>query len=238
MSLGVQHIIELRQVTRRHAMGDTVVNALDDVALSVHEGECLAVTGPSGCGKSSLLNVLGLLDPPTSGTYRLAGQSVSQLSSRALSQLRRQHIGFVFQQFHLLPHLSALENVALPLRYGNSSSAEIKRQASAALEAVDLLDRATHRPNQLSGGQCQRVAIARALVGQPSLLLADEPTGALDSVNGDLVMKLMLSLHRARRMTLILVTHDHHLAQRLPRCVRMVDGRVESDVVHCGPPHD
>jgi ABC-type lipoprotein export system ATPase subunit len=230
--MAAQGIIELDQVRRSYLMGDVEVHALDGVSLSVQEGECLAITGASGCGKSSLLNVLGLLDAPSAGTYRLAGKDVHTLNSRALARLRGEFIGFVFQQFHLLPHLSALDNVALPLCYGSLSAAELKRRASEALQAVDLLDRATHRPDQLSGGQCQRVAIARALVGHPRVLLADEPTGALDSVNGELVLQLLLALHRTHGMTLIVVTHDADLARRMPRCLRLSDGRVHSDTRH------
>jgi ABC-type lipoprotein export system ATPase subunit len=232
MKMPADGIIELDRVRRSHLMGDGEVHALDGLSLSVQEGECLAITGASGCGKSSLLNVLGLLDAPTAGTYRFAGQDVRALNSRALARLRWESIGFVFQQFHLLPHLSALDNVALPLCYGSLGAAELKRRASEALQAVDLLDRATHRPDQLSGGQCQRVAIARALVGRPRMLLADEPTGALDSVNGELVLQLLLALHRTHGMTLIVVTHDADLAHRMPRCLRLSDGRVQSDQSH------
>jgi putative ABC transport system ATP-binding protein len=211
-------------------MGDGVVHALNGVSLSVHAGEGLAVTGPSGCGKSSLLNVLGLLHRPSAGAYRFAGQDVQALAPRALSRLRGRDIGFVFQQFHLLPHLSAIDNVALPLRYGSLAAAEVARQAGDALDAVGLSERAAHKPAQLSGGQCQRVAIARALVGRPRLLLADEPTGALDSDHGARVLELMLALHRQRGMTLIVVTHDAAIAQRLPRRVRLRDGRLHSDL--------
>lgn len=223
-------LIELQKVQRRHVMGDSAVKVLNDIDLQVHEGECVAVVGPSGGGKSSLLNVLGLLDPPDGGIYRFAGQNTQALSSRELARLRWESIGFVFQNFHLLPHLTALDNVALPLHYGSLSPSELKRKAAAALDAVGLLSRAEHRPNQLSGGQCQRVAIARALVCQPRLLLADEPTGALDSVSGELVMNLMLTLRRTLGMTLVMVTHDTQLASGFPRCLHLVDGRVQRDV--------
>jgi putative ABC transport system ATP-binding protein len=223
-------LIELCRVERTHALGEVQVRALDGVDLVVHEGEGLAITGPSGGGKSSLLNLLGLLDRPSAGTYRFAGQDVQALAPRALARLRGRSIGFVFQQFHLLPHLDALENVALPLRYDHPGAAEVRRRAAAALEAVGLSDRASHKPAQLSGGQCQRVAIARALVGQPRLLLADEPTGALDSANGARVLELMLDLHRHRGMTLIVVTHDPAIAARLPRQVTLRDGRVQADL--------
>ncbi len=173
--------------------------------------------------------MLGLLDPPDGGIYRFAGQNTQALSSRELARLRWESIGF-FQNFHLLPHLTALDNVALPLHYGSLGPSELKRKAAAALDAVGLLSRAEHRPNQLSGGQCQRVAIARALVCQPRLLLADEPTGALDSVSGELVMNLMLTLRRTLGMTLVMVTHDTQLASGFPRCLHLVDGRVQRDV--------
>jgi putative ABC transport system ATP-binding protein len=255
-------LLELRQVQRIHATGEQLcagppqaqllpprgagavcgdrgstykgrVHALAGIDLRVQAGEGLAITGPSGCGKSSLLNVLGLLDRPSAGEYRFAGQDVQALAPRALARLRGQGIGFVFQQFHLLPHLTALDNVALPLRYGSLGAAEAARQAGEALAAVGLAERALHRPAQLSGGQCQRVAIAQALVARPRVLLADEPTGALDSANGEHVLDLMLALHRERGMTLIVVTHDAAIARRLPRCVRLRDGRVQGDE-QCG----
>jgi putative ABC transport system ATP-binding protein len=228
-------LLELHEVQRFHAMGALPgdagqgVRALAGVSLSVQAGECLAITGPSGCGKSTLLNVLGLLDRPSAGRYRFGGQDVQALPMRTLASLRGRCIGFVFQQFHLLPHLSALDNVALPLRYRGLGTAEVVRRAGDALAAVGLAERTAHRPAQLSGGQCQRVAIARALVGRPVLLLADEPTGALDSATGAQVLDLMLALHRERGMTLIVVTHDPAIAGRLPRCVRLRDGRVQSD---------
>jgi putative ABC transport system ATP-binding protein len=228
-------LLELHEVQRIHAMGGPQgdagrgVRALAGVSLSVQAGECLAITGPSGCGKSTLLNVLGLLDRPSAGRYRFSGQDVQALPARALASVRGRCIGFVFQQFHLLPHLSALDNVALPLRYRGLGAVDVVRRAGDALAAVGLAERAAHRPAQLSGGQCQRVAIARALVGRPALLLADEPTGALDSRTGTQVLELMLALHREHGMTLIVVTHDAAIAGRLPRCVMLRDGRVESD---------
>lgn len=222
-------LIDLQKISRRHVIGDGVVNSLDGVSLTVRDGEYLAITGPSGCGKSSLLNVLGLLDRPDAGTHFFSGCDVRALDVRGLARLRAENIGFVFQQFHLLPHVNARDNVALPLRYANFSASEVKRRANEALAAVDLSDRAEHLPRQLSGGQCQRVAIARALVRRPHLLLADEPTGALDSSSGERIMELMLALHRSHGMTLILVTHDTALAQTVPRCVRLKDGRVASD---------
>lgn len=223
-------LIELRRVRRVYNLGDSAVNALDGLDLSVQAGEGVAVTGSSGSGKSSLLNVLGMLDEPTSGSYCFSGQELQGLAPREVARLRGKSIGFVFQQFHLLPHLSAVENVALPLHYRNLGAAHARMQARDALDAVGLSDRASHKPAQLSGGQCQRVAIARALVGRPLLLLADEPTGALDSHTGKHVLDLMLTLHRERNMTLVVVTHDAAVAQRLPRCLRLSNGRLQSDV--------
>lgn len=225
-------LIELQQVRRVYSMGANMVSALDGVSLSVQAGEGVAVTGSSGSGKSSLLNVLGMLDRPTSGSYCFAGKDIQGFAPRVLARLRGESIGFVFQQFHLLPHLSAIENVALPLHYRNLGAAPARVQAEDALAAVGLSGRASHKPAQLSGGQCQRVAIARALVGRPLLLLADEPTGALDSDTGTHVLDLMLTLHRERNMTLIIVTHDAAVAQRLPRCLRLSDGLLQSDITH------
>jgi putative ABC transport system ATP-binding protein len=217
-------IIEAEGLTKTYQMGRTQVHALRGVDLSVEEGEFVAVMGASGSGKSTLLHLLGCLDVPTSGTYRLTGQDVSRLSRDARSRVRNRRIGFVFQTFNLLPRMSAVENVALPLLYwGRVSSAEEK--AARALRRVGLGDRLHHRPTELSGGERQRVAMARALVADPSLLLADEPTGNLDSTTGSEVMCLLVDLHVEGR-TVLIVTHDAGIAAYAGRTIRMRDGRL------------
>ena len=202
------------------------VTAIDALSFRVERGEALAIIGPSGCGKSSLLHILGCLDRPTLGHYYLEDRDVSQLSEDQRARVRNKHIGFVFQAFNLLPRMSALENVELPLLYGSMTNT--KERALHALERVGLAERAGHRPNELSGGQKQRVAIARALVTEPSIILADEPTGALDSVTSREVLELMDRLH-AEGTTLILVTHDLNVARRVPRVIRMHDGHIVGD---------
>jgi putative ABC transport system ATP-binding protein len=202
--------------------------ALSDVSLSIGEGEAVAIMGPSGSGKSTLLSVIGCLDQPTSGEYRLAGRSVAGLGDEDLSRIRNRNIGFVFQSFHLIPQLSVAENVETPLLYGGMDEAEARRRALEALGRVALAHRVHHRPSELSGGEAQRVAVARALVGSPRLILADEPTGNLDSATGEDVADLLESLHREGR-TLVLVTHNEALARRARRVVRLRDGRIESE---------
>ncbi|MEZ4234685.1 MAG: ABC transporter ATP-binding protein [Myxococcota bacterium] len=209
-------------------MGRTVVRALDGVDLTVAEGEFTALVGTSGSGKTTLLSLLGCLDQPTAGQYRLAGTEVSALDPDALAEIRNRRIGFVFQAFHLLEGLRADENVALPLRYAGVPKPERLRRAQAMLERVGLADRARHRPGELSGGQRQRVAVARALVTEPALLLADEPTGNLDKASGAAILALFAELHRDGR-TLVLVTHDDAVAAVADRRVRLEDGRIVSD---------
>ncbi len=208
---------------------DGVSHILKDVSFSVEEGEYLAIMGPSGSGKTTLMNLIGCLDVPTSGTYLLGGRDITSCSSRQLSSIRNQEIGFVFQSFHLLPKLNAMENVALPLLYGGVKKKERLERARAALETVGLSDRIEHRPDQLSGGQCQRVAIARAIVGNPKLLLADEPTGALDSSNG---LQLMVLLHKLHEdgSTIIMITLDQSIAERASALRTIRDG-VLSEVI-------
>ncbi len=219
-------VITLRGIARRFAVGGETVHALTGIDLDLAKGEMVALTGPSGSGKSTLMNVIGCLDRPDAGTYHLAGEDVAALAGDRLAELRNRHIGFVFQNFHLMPRLDAVENVALPLRYAGAT--DILYRAEAALARVGLADRRHHRPNQLSGGQRQRVAIARALVTDPALILADEPTGNLDRRIGDEVLALFAALHAEGR-TIVIVTHDAALAARCPRQVRLVDGRIIHD---------
>jgi putative ABC transport system ATP-binding protein len=215
-------------MTRVYRVGEEEVRALDGVSFDVRRGEWVAVVGQSGSGKSTLMNLIGALDSPTSGTYRINGRDVEKLSDDELADLRNREIGFVFQTFQLLPRSSALANVELPLVYRGVGRTERRDRAMATLEAVGLANRMHHRPNELSGGQRQRVAIARALVGQPSLLLADEPTGNLDSSTGEDIMRLFAELHQ-RGNTILLVTHEPRLAARCPRAIRLMDGRVVAD---------
>lgn len=218
-------VIEVEGVTKVYRMGLVEVHALREVGFTVRRGEFVVVRGPSGSGKSTLLNILGCLDRPTSGSYRLEGQAVGRLGDRALARTRNCRIGFVFQTFNLLPRLSSLGNVMLPLVYGDGQRRARRGRARAALEAVGLGDRLNHRPNELSGGERQRVAVARALVTDPAILLADEPTGNLDSVTGQEVMALLSSLHAQGRI-IILVTHDAEVARYAQRTLWMQDGRL------------
>lgn len=204
-------------------MGKTVTRVLKNVNLDVSEGDYLAIMGPSGSGKTTLMNLIGCLDVPTSGSYLLGDREITKCSGKELADVRNKEIGFVFQSFHLLPKLTALDNVALPLLYGGVKKEERRERARAALETVGLSDRVDHRPDQLSGGQCQRVAIARAIVGKPRLLLADEPTGALDSASGAQVMELFQQLH-ADGSTIIMITHDRGIAHHADTIMTIKDG--------------
>lgn len=222
-------MIELQGVGRDYALGTSVVRALDTVDLSIQAGESVALLGPSGSGKSTLLQILGCLDTPTRGHYQLDGVAVEGLSRAQLADLRCAKIGFVFQRFHLMPRQSACQNVMLPMRLAGRSTREQRSRAMELLTRVGLDDRARHKPSELSGGQQQRVAIARALANEPRVLLADEPTGNLDSASGAEVLDLLLELHAAGT-TLVVVTHDEALAQHMQRVVRLRDGQVVSDV--------
>ena len=220
--------IRLEDVHRHYAMGAGVVNALDGISLSVPRNAYVAIMGPSGSGKSTLMNIIGCLDRPSSGEFWLGSQAVSRLNDQQLARIRNREIGFVFQTFNLLPRMSALANVEVPLIYAGAKREARIRRALAALEMVGLSDRVMHRPTEMSGGQRQRVAIARALVTEPSILLADEPTGNLDSVTGQGIMELFDKLHELGN-TLIVVTHEADIAERAGRIVRLSDGRIVSD---------
>jgi putative ABC transport system ATP-binding protein len=219
-------VIDIVGLQREFRLGPTVVRALRGVDVRVDRGEYVAIVGPSGSGKTTLMNLIGCLDSPTRGAYRLDGEEVSTLDDDELSRIRNEKIGFVFQTFNLLPRATALDNVAVPLVYAGTGRRERREAARRALERVELGDRIDHRPDQLSGGQRQRVAIARALVNSPSLLLADEPTGNLDQKTGAEIVKLFEQLNQ-EGMTVVLVTHDNQLAQRAHRMIRIVDGLIE-----------
>lgn len=219
-------VLEIRDVEKHYRMGSETVRALDGVSLTIRRGEYVAIMGPSGSGKSTLLNILGCLDLPTAGSYFLGGEDVAKLSQSALARIRGQRIGFVFQTFELLSRATALKNVMLPLVYSHKS--DKKKRAMDALERVGLTPRSTHKPNELSGGQRQRVAIARALAQEPDILLADEPTGNLDSKTGKEILALFDRLHQEGQ-TIVLVTHDSQVAERTRRVIRLADGKVISD---------
>ncbi|HSW04248.1 ABC transporter ATP-binding protein [Aquabacterium sp.] len=221
-------MIELQGLTKRHRAGDIETTALDTIDLAIEAGEYVAITGPSGCGKSTLLGLLGLLDRPSSGVYRLQGEDVAAKTSRELAAIRRGRIGFVFQSFNLVDELSVHDNVQLALRYGPLPDKAQRIRVAEVLERLGLAHRAAHHPSQLSGGQQQRVAIARAIAARPALLLADEPTGNLDSAHGQQVMRLLHELH-AEGTTLVMVTHSAEHAALASRCVRLLDGRVLVD---------
>ena len=221
-------VAELTEISKIYGSGDLCVKALDQLDLSVHQGDYLAVMGASGSGKSTAMNILGCLDRPTSGCYRLNGTAVEQLDDDDLADVRNRSLGFVFQQFHLLPHATAMDNVMLPMVYAGIPLEERRVRAAAALERVGLAQRLENRPNQLSGGQQQRVAIARAIINRPSLLLADEPTGALDSSTTAEVLELFDELHR-QGITLVMVTHEDDVAARAQRIVRFQDGRIQKE---------
>lgn len=223
-------IIELQDVSRRYQMGTQVVRALDHTTLTIYPNEYVAIMGPSGSGKSTMMNIIGCLDVPTKGTYILNGQDVSDMDDDELAAARNREIGFIFQTFNLLPRVNCLHNVELPLIYAGIPRSKRREMAAHALESVGLGDRMDHKPNELSGGQRQRVAIARALVNQPSILLADEPTGNLDSKTGVEIMHLFEGLYEAGN-TIIVVTHEEHVAAHARRIVRLLDGKIESDEV-------
>ena len=221
-------VIDIKEVTKLYRMGEETVHALRGVALQVHSNEYLAIMGPSGSGKSTLMNMLGCLDTPTSGHYKFNGKDVSSMSDDALAAIRNREIGFVFQTFNLLPRSTSLHNVALPLIYAGLPPHERRERARQAMQNVGLGDRMLHKPNELSGGQRQRVAVARALVNHPSIILADEPTGNLDSKTGEEIMQLFDQLYEQGN-TIIVVTHEEDIARHARRTIRLHDGLIESD---------
>lgn len=225
------NIIETKNIARRYIMGEEVIDALKNVSITVKKGEYVAFMGPSGSGKSTLMNIIGCLDTPTSGTYILNNNDVSEMSENELAEIRNKEIGFVFQTFNLLPRQSSLENVALPLIYAGYNKADRTEIAMNALKGVGLENRAGHKPNELSGGQRQRVAVARALVNNPSILLADEPTGNLDTKTSYEIMDLFDQLHK-KGNTIVVVTHEDDIAQYAHRIIRLRDGLVESDRIN------
>ena len=225
----MRNVIELRSIVKTYDMGGVeVVHALQNVSLTIQSNEYLAIMGPSGSGKSTLMNIIGCLDTPTSGMYEFNGINVSEMDDNELAKIRNKEIGFVFQTFNLLARSDALHNVELPLIYAGVSGTERRRRAKQTLEHVQLGDRIHHKPNELSGGQRQRVAVARALVTKPSIILADEPTGNLDSKTGEEIMKLIEDLHHQGN-TIVLVTHEGYIAEHAHRIIRLLDGKVESD---------
>jgi putative ABC transport system ATP-binding protein len=236
MSDATEPLIRLSGLKKIFYTDDLETHALDGVHLEIRQGEYISIAGPSGCGKTTLLSVLGLLDTPTAGTYHLKGRPVGDLTPKERARLRNQEIGFVFQSFNLIPDLDVAENVELPLTYGPLPAAERRQRVQEALERVGMAHRTRHLPSQLSGGQQQRVAVARALAGRPAILLADEPTGNLDSKNGEAVMSLLSDLHRGGA-TICMVTHDVRFARQADRIVQLYDGRVvdEDATTHAEP---
>ena len=218
-------MIQMRDIVKRYTLGGEVINALDHVSMDIKDGEYLSIIGPSGSGKSTLMNIIGCLDLPDEGSYQLNGKEITKYSQRQLARLRGEHIGFIFQGFNLLNRLDAIENVELPLIYQKIGVRERRARAKEALDMVGLGDRLKHRPNQLSGGQQQRVAIARALAARPQLILADEPTGNLDSKTGQDLMKLLRDLNESGK-TIVIITHDVHIASQAKRTLRIVDGHI------------
>lgn len=225
-----KEILTMKNIVKEYVMGDEISRVLKGIDLTVEEGEFLAVLGPSGSGKSTLMNIIGCLDVPTSGEYILSGRKIADQDEKSLAHIRSKEIGFIFQSFHLLQRQTALENVELPMIYANVKEKERKRRAMEVLEKVGLKDKMDHYPNQMSGGQQQRVAIARSIVNNPTILLADEPTGALDQKTGAQVMELFHELNDEGRC-IIMITHDVHIAQHAKRIVRILDGNISEGVV-------
>jgi putative ABC transport system ATP-binding protein len=228
-------MIQTEELMKVYQMGESEVRALNGASFTIDKGEMVAIMGPSGSGKSTLMSIIGCLDVPSSGSYVLDGVSVENMDEKKLAEIRGQKIGFVFQQFNLLARTSALENVMLPLTYAGYSGKERQDRAMRALDRVGLSQRTHHAPNELSGGQQQRVAIARALVNEPAIILADEPTGALDSKTGVEIMELFQGLHKENGQTVIIVTHDSYVAQHTDRIIKLSDGQIVSDEINRNP---
>jgi putative ABC transport system ATP-binding protein len=229
-------LIQTKKLTKIFKNGDHSLAALNNIDLEIAKGEIVALTGPSGSGKTTLMHLLGCLDAPTSGQFFLEGEEISSFSPKQLAFVRNQKIGFVFQNFHLLNDLNAVENVVLPQLYGGIANKQASEKAKDLLEVVGLGNRLSHYPNQLSGGQRQRMAIARALAMDPPILLADEPTGNLDSENAHLIIDLFFSINQLKQTTIILVTHEKEIARRAQRCITITDGKIASDISHAGIP--
>ena len=220
-------VVKLENVVKTYSMGESEVHALRGISFQIEQGEFLSIMGPSGSGKSTCMNMIGCLDRPTSGLVEINGEETAKMTENELAVLRNQTVGFVFQQYHLIPSMNVLENVMLPLKYAHVEHSERKERAEEALEAVGLGDRLKHRPHELSGGQKQRVAIARAMITQPKILLADEPTGALDSTTGKQVMELFKRINQEQGTTIIIVTHDPRIGESTKRCIRILDGQIQ-----------
>ena len=220
-------VVKLENVVKTYSMGESEVHALRGISFQIEQGEFLSIMGPSGSGKSTCMNMIGCLDRPTSGLVEINGKETAKMTEKELAVLRNQTVGFVFQQYHLIPSMNVLENVMLPLKYAHVDHSERVERAEAALESVGLGERMKHRPHELSGGQKQRVAIARAMVTQPKILLADEPTGALDSTTGKQVMELFRQINTEKGTTIIIVTHDTRIGESTKRCIRILDGQIQ-----------
>ncbi|MBO4641024.1 MAG: ABC transporter ATP-binding protein [Treponema sp.] len=220
-------VVKLENVVKTYSMGESEVHALRGISFQIEQGEFLSIMGPSGSGKSTCMNMIGCLDRPTSGLVEINGKETAKMTEKELAVLRNQTVGFVFQQYHLIPSMNVLENVMLPLKYAHVEHSERVERAEEALEAVGLGERMKHRPHELSGGQKQRVAIARAMITQPKILLADEPTGALDSTTGKQVMELFKRINQEQGTTIIIVTHDPRIGESTKRCIRILDGQIQ-----------